>query len=158
VTVRIDTCTVAVPVARTGRPTYVKRVKPAAKDPRACVPMRLAAWKARGDLLSQFLSKELAARADTRFEVGTRSLAGITAISTYQLGHFFGKDDRDQPVGAYSDAYVLHYNDGINRIRIIASYLDDAVASKDQLLALAPRADLERMAVAFLSFYLHEWK
>jgi len=28
----------------------------------------------------------------------------------------------------------------------------------DKLLAVAPPEDLEKLAVAFMSFYLHEWK
>jgi hypothetical protein len=50
------------------------------------------------------------------------------------------------------------YNDGINQIRVMAQYADDAVAGIDQLLAIAPPDDLERLAVAFASFYLHAWQ
>jgi hypothetical protein len=155
VTIKIETCTVVARPAKGRRPA--KRIKPAASDPRACTPMKLARWQAREDELKQHLSKDLVDRPDTRFEIGTRKIAGVPTIFTYQLGHFFGKDDRDQPVGAYSDAYILYYNDGVNRIQVIASYLDDAV-SRDQLLALAPREDLEKLAVAFASYYLHAWK
>jgi hypothetical protein len=155
VTVKIDTCTIA-PAGKTRR-ARARRVRPAPSDPRACVPMKLERWQARGDQLKQFLSKDLVDRPDTLFEVGARKLAGVTAIYTYQLGHFFGTDDRGQPVGAYSDAYVLYYNDGVNRIQVIASYLDDAV-SRDQLVAIAPREDLEKLAVAFASYYLHAWR
>lgn len=154
VTIRIDRCAAARD-SRAGRARAGKR-KPVAPDPRACTPMRLDLWKAKGDELKQFLSADLAARPDTRFEVGTRDLAGITVIYTYQFAHFFGKGDNDQPVGGYSDAYVLYYNDGVNRIQVIASYLDDVV-DKERLLAVAPPEDLEKLAVAFASFYLHQW-
>jgi hypothetical protein len=120
--------------------------------------MELAPWKARGDELKRFLGKELVARPDTRFEVGARDIAGAPAIYTYQLGYFFGKDEKAQPVGTYSDAYILYYNDGVNQIRVNASYLDDAVGGIDQLLAIAPPEDLEKLAVAFMSFYVHEWR
>jgi hypothetical protein len=60
-------------------------------------------------------------------------------------------------VRAYSDAYTIYYNDGINQIRVVASYADDAVPGIDQLLALAPQEDLEKLAVAFASYYVHEW-
>jgi hypothetical protein len=120
--------------------------------------MELDAWKAKGDELKQFLSKQLVARPDTRFEVGTREVLGVPAIYTYQLGAFFGKDERDQPVGAYSDAYILYYNDGVNQIRVNACYLDDMIGGIDKLLAVAPPEDLEKLAVAFMRFYLHEWK
>ena len=120
--------------------------------------MALDAWKARADELKQLLSKELLARPDTQFEIGAREVLGVTAIYTYQLGYFFGKDEQDQPLGDYSNAYVLYYNDRVNQIRVVAHYRDDAPGGKDQLLAIAPREDLEKMAVAFLSYYLHEWK
>jgi hypothetical protein len=154
VTIKIDTCTVA-PASKARRARGRRR--PVPPDPRACLPMKLERWQARGEQLKQFLSKDLVDRPDTQFEVGTRNLWGATAIYTYQLGHFFGTDDRGQPVGAYSDAYVLYYNDGVNRIQVIASYLDDAV-SREQLVAIAPREDLEKLAVAFARFYLHAWR
>jgi hypothetical protein len=154
VTITIDTCTV-VPAGK--RRARARRVRPAPSDPRACVPMKLERWKDRDDQLKRFLSKELVDRPDTQFEVGARDLAGVPAVYTYQLGHFFGTDDRGQPVGAYSDAYVLYYNDGVNRIQVIASYLDDAVG-REQLIAIAPREDLEKLAVAFASYYVHAWR
>jgi hypothetical protein len=130
----------------------------APKAQHACTAMELAAWRARRDELEQSLPSDLAARPDTRFEIGTRDIANTPAIYTYQLGSFFGTDQRGQPVGAYSDAYILYYNDGINQIRVNAAYLDDAVGDIDHLLAIAPPEDLEKLAVAFLGFYVHEWK
>jgi len=123
----------------------------------ACPAMELESWQARRDELRQTLPKDLADRPDTRFEIGKRDLSGVPAIYTYQLGAFFGKDEKGQPVGAYSDAYVLYYNDGINQIRVTAAYLDDAVGGTDHLLAIAPPEDLEKLAVAFLGFYVHAW-
>ena len=120
--------------------------------------MALEPWKARSDELKQSLSKELAARPDTQFEIGTRDLLGVTAIYSYQLGYYFGKDEQDQPIGDYSNAYILYYNDGVTQIRVNAHYRDDALGGRDQLLAVAPREDLEKLAVAFLNFYVHEWK
>ena len=154
VTVTIEACD-APPAAKPARQTRTKR--PAAPG-HPCAPMELDAWKAKGDELKQFLSKQLAARPDTRFEVGTRDVLGAPAIFTYQLGADFGKDESDQPVAAYSDAYILYYNDGINQIRINASYLDDAVGGVERLAAIAPKEDLEKLAVAFMSVYLHAWR
>lgn len=151
VTVKLDACT-------TRRAKRTTRVKPGTPDPNACMPMQLEPWKARSEELKQSLSPELIARPDTRFEVGIRDLLGMRAIYTYQLGYFFGQDDKGQPAGDYSDAYILHYNDGVNRIQVVASYVDDPVGGKDQLVALAPPEDLERLAVAFTSFYLHRWR
>ena len=74
------------------------------------------------------------------------------------MGWSFGPDDHGQPGGTYSDSYTLYYNDGINQIRVRADYADDAMASARAMLALAPEQDLAQLAVAFLDFYVHEWK
>jgi hypothetical protein len=39
----------------------------------------------------------------------------------------------------------------------MAHYLDDAVGGIDQLRAIAPPEDLEKLAIAFASFYVHAW-
>jgi hypothetical protein len=152
VTITIEPCDAPQPLGkapRRGRNPGVRRT---------CTPMELDAWKAKGDELKRFLSKQLVGRPDTQFEVGTREVLGTPAIYTYQLGAFFGNDERDQPVGAYSDAYVLYYNDGVNQIRVNACYLDDMIGGVDKLRAVAPQEDLEKLAVAFMSFYLHAWR
>jgi hypothetical protein len=132
-------------------------VGPTARHP--CVPMELPAWQARlGDLRMQALNPVLRNRPDTRFDLGMHTVSGAPAIYTYQVGWYFGPDDQGQPGGTYSDAYALHYNDGVNQIRVNADYADDPVRSVNDMLALAPKQDLERLAAAFLSFYIHEWK
>jgi hypothetical protein len=125
--------------------------------PRACPSMQLARWNARRNALLHELPATLAARADTRFEIATRRIAGAPAISIYELGYSGGTDDKDQPAADYIDAYVVYYNDGVNQMRVMAHYLDDAVGGIDQMLAIAPREDLEKLAVAFASYYLHAW-
>lgn len=159
VTVRIDHCPPAAPGGkRSGRSRHVEREKPVTTDTRACTPMQLPLWQARSDELKQFMSSDLAARSDTRFDIAARRLDGATAISTYQLGHLFALDDHNQTVTLSSTAYALYYNDGVNRIRVMASYLDEAVPTRGQLVELAPPRDLEKMAVAFTRFYLHRWR
>jgi len=153
VTVTIERCGRATPPARAPR-----QAAPPAPEPRACLAMELAVWQARAKQLEQALPAELRARPDTRFELGTRELGGATAIYTYQLGAAFGTDDKGQSTGTYSDAYILYYNDGVNQIRVNAAYVDDAVGGVDHLLAVAPPEDLERLAVAFLELYVHEWR
>lgn len=135
-------------------------IEPCDADPqtrRPCPAMTLDAWQARGDLREQSLIKSLAARPDTRFDIGATTIAGTPMIYTYQVAWWFEKDEHDQPTGSYSDAYNLYYNDGENQIRVTAGYADDAVG-KAQMLALAPEEDLAVLAAAFLSFYIHEWK
>jgi hypothetical protein len=159
VSVRIDRCPPAAPAAsRRGRARHVEREKPVTTDARPCLPMQLPPWQDRRDELKQFMSRDLAMRSDTRFDIGARRVDGATAISTYQLGHLFALDDRNQTVALSSTAYALYYNDGINRIRVMANYLDDAVPTRGQLVDLAPPRELERMAVAFTRFYLHHWQ
>ncbi len=125
---------------------------------RACPAMDLASWNARRDELRGQLPKELRSRPDTRFEIGARAIAGAPAIYTYQLGYAGGVDEKNQPSADYTDAYVLYHNDGINQIRVMAHYVDDALGSLPQLVAIAPAEDLEKLAVAFASFYLHAWQ
>lgn len=125
---------------------------------RACPAMDVASWNARRDELRGQLPKELRGRPDTRFEIGARAIAGAPAIYTYQLGYAGGVDEKDQPSADYTDAYVLYYNDGINQIRVMAHYVDDALGGIPQFLAIAPPDDLEKLAVAFASFYLHAWQ
>jgi hypothetical protein len=124
----------------------------------ACPAMDLASWTARRDELRGQLPQELRGRPDTRFEIGARAIAGAPAIYTYQLGYAGGVDDKNQPSVDYTDAYVLYYNDGVNQIRVMAHYVDDALGGVAQLLAIAPPDDLEKLAVAFASFYLHAWQ
>jgi hypothetical protein len=156
VTITIEPCDRAKP-QRPSRSAARKRAGNAVPG-HVCTPMELDRWKARTDELKQSLSKALIARPETRFEVGARDVLGAPAIYTYQLGSYFGKDETGNPIGSYSDAYILYYNDGINEIRVNASYLDDAIGGMDKLLAVAPPEDLEKLAVAFMSYYLHEWK
>ena len=120
--------------------------------------MELAGWTARRDELAHQLPQALLGRPDTRFEIGARAIAGAPAIYTYQLGYTTGTDEKDQPSADYTDAYVVYYNDGTNQLRVMAHYLDDAVGGIDPLVAIAPPEDLERLAVAFASFYVRTWK
>jgi hypothetical protein len=143
VTVTIQPCA----RTRSGRPAK-----------RACLAIDLPLWNARAAQLKQSLGTELVDRPDTRFEIGSRDVSGTPAIYTYQLGYFSGRDKHDQPTSSYSDAYILYYNDGVNQIRVNAAYVDDSVGGIGPMIAVAPEEDLEKLAVAFMSFYLHEWR
>ncbi len=122
-----------------------------------CIPLELAKWQAIANALkAQLLPDELRNRPDTVFELGETEVNGQKLIYTYQVGHFFGKDELNQPQGSYSDAYALYFNDGINQIRIVAEYKDDAM-SREDMLKVAPREDLEKLARAFFDAFTHAW-
>jgi len=139
-------------------PRPATAVTPGRLASRSCPAMTLAAWQPLADELRRALPAALRSRPDTRFELGAHDLSGQPAIYTYQLGAAFGKDDHDQPTGDYIDTYTLYYHDGQNQLRVTASYRDDAVGGVDRLLAIAPPEDLEQLALAFASFYVHEWR
>lgn len=122
-----------------------------------CIPMELPKWQAKADGLKNLLPPELRDRKDTVFEIGEVKLAGAPLIFTYQLAHLFGVDDTGQQRGAFSNAYALYHHDGVNQIRVVAQYMDDPTASRDELANLAPREDLAAIAIAFLDAYTHAW-
>ncbi|MBA3454944.1 MAG: hypothetical protein H0T42_17780 [Deltaproteobacteria bacterium] len=121
-----------------------------------CLPMELDKWKAKEAGLKMLLVEELRDRPDTIWELGTTELHGQPLIFTYQFGYSFGKDDQGNPEGAFSNAYALYFSDGKNQIRVVAEYKDDPV-TKEDLKAIAPREDLEKLAKGFLDFYTHAW-
>jgi hypothetical protein len=122
-----------------------------------CIPLELPRWKAKEAALRNLLPPELRERKDTVFEIGEVKLASAPVIYTYQLAHGYLPDGDQQRQGPYSNAYVAYYNDGINQIRVIAQYADDPVATRDELMNLAPKGDLQRIALAFLDAYTHAW-
>lgn len=120
-----------------------------------CIPMDLEKWKAKGDAMKMLLAEELRSLPDTVFELGKTELNGQPVIFTYQLGYQSGQDDNG-PVGAFSNAYALYFNDNVNQIRVVAEYKDDWVTRED-MQRIAPREDLEKLARAFLDAYTHAW-
>ena len=88
--------------------------------------------------------------------IASIQLHGATLISVYQLGHHFGKDTEDQPTGDWSHLYTLYFNDGVNQIRVAAKYSDDPT-SRENMVRLSPRAQLEKLALGFLDFFTHAW-
>jgi hypothetical protein len=118
-----------------------------------CKPMVDTEWKKDSEAMKQLLAEELRNRPDTVFEIATADLYGARVISQYQLGYFFGDEG-----GAYSHAYALYFNDGVNFIRVVAEYKDDPPSSRQDMINLAPREDLEKLARAFLDVYTHAWQ
>ncbi|HEV7555104.1 MAG TPA: hypothetical protein VGO00_06620 [Kofleriaceae bacterium] len=122
-----------------------------------CLPMVLDTWKQRRDALEMLVDDRLRDRSDTEFEIGATELAGTPAIFTYQAGQSVGTDHSGNLTGTFTDAYALYYNDGVNEIRVVAEYKDDPAASKDAMVAAAPREQLDRLARAFGDLYVHAW-
>jgi hypothetical protein len=122
-----------------------------------CIPPELARWKAKEPALRNMLPPEVRDRRDTVFEIGEVRLAGAPLIFTYQLAHGYEVTTGMNREGPYSNAYTVYHNDGINQIRVMALYNDDPVATRDELVNLAPRKDLEQIALAFLDAYTHAW-
>jgi hypothetical protein len=121
-----------------------------------CLPMELDKWKAKEAGLKMLLAEPLRDRADTTWEMGATDLHGQPVIFTYQFGHTSGTDDQGNPEGAFSNAYALYFSDGKNQIRVVAEYKDDPM-SREDLKAIAPREDLEKLAKGFLDAYTHAW-
>lgn len=132
-----------------------------------CPAIGADTWRAqRATLERQAIPDQLRGRPDTRFELGVLDDARFAALgrpvrTAYALGS--SADDKAPQATtdngahrAYLDAYTLYADDGVTWLRVTASYLDDAVGGVDRLLAIAPPEDLQKLATAFSSFYLHE--
>jgi len=119
-----------------------------------CVPMDLDKWKARTEDLKVYLGP-LKDQPGIDFEVGQTSLNGQPIIYTYQVGTA-GSPGPGGGSTSFTDAFIAYYNDGVNQIRVLGTYKDDAL-SKDQLMKVAPKADLEALALSFLDVYTHAW-
>jgi hypothetical protein len=116
-----------------------------------CLPMELPKWLEKKESLKVFLMPEIKDRPDTDFTVGATDLHGQPMIWTHQLAYYMGPEG-----GAYTNAYILYYNDGVNQVRIVSEYKDDP-ASKEGMLKLVPKQDLENVAKAFMDVYTHAW-
>jgi hypothetical protein len=123
----------------------------------ACRPMEVAAWRADKATLMQTVDPQLRDRPDSVFEIDSASINGAPAISVYQAGQFFGTDEAGNPVGSFSHALTLHYNDGVNFLRVTASFSDNARDSIADMQAALPRPFLERVTAAFLDAYGQAW-
>jgi hypothetical protein len=130
-------------------------IEPCGKEPDDCPAMDLDTWKKREPELKKMLG-DLANQPDVDFDIGTNVLHGQTLIYTYQLGQHAGSGEGGG-MFTFSDAYILYYNDGVNRIRVVAEYKDDPVKTKEMMAKQAPKADLGLLAISFLDVYTHAW-
>lgn len=122
-----------------------------------CWPMDAGLWADRKEeLKKQLLAEPLqGSGSDVEFSIDKVIFHDTTLIGTYQLGQRAGSGAGGGLT--FTDAYSLNFNDGINKIRVVASYKDDPVASKEMLAKLASRNDLALLALAFLDVYTHAW-
>ena len=122
-----------------------------------CRPIKLEAWRADEAKLEADVDPALVGRPDSTFEIGETTLGGAPAIFVYQAGQFFGKDERGNPVGSYSHAYTVHYNDGVNFLRVAVAFTDDARDTLADMKRALPRDFLQRVAIAFADAYAQAW-
>jgi hypothetical protein len=111
-----------------------------------CLPMELARWRAETDALRIVIPPDLRDRADTLFELAQLSLGGAPVIETYHLAYAGDTG---------SHAVTLYHSDGINQIRVIASYAG-ATETRDALAGVT-RKELEAVALASLDLYVQAW-
>jgi hypothetical protein len=124
----------------------------------SCTPMSLDAWRKDEPALKAKVDPDLVNRPDSIFEIGETSIGGTPAMFVYQAGQFFGKNELGNPASSYSNAYTLHYNDGVNLLRVTVSYSDSPRTTLQDMLGALPRPFLERVATAFLDAYGQAWR
>jgi hypothetical protein len=130
-------------------------IEPCGKVPNDCPPMDLAEWKKHEDDLKNLMG-DLKNAPDVEWDVGKTELHGQPMIYTYQLGQHAGSGEGGG-ILTFTDAYALYYNDGVNRIRVVAEYKDDPVKTKELMAKQAPKSDLAVLAMSFLDVYTHAW-
>jgi len=131
-------------------------IEPCGKEPDDCPAMDLDTWKKREPELKKMLG-DLANFPDAvDWELGKTDLHGQPLIYTNQIGQHAGSGEGGGSF-MFSDAFILYYNDGVNRIRVVAEYKDDPVKTKELMAQQAPKGDLELLAISFLDVYTHAW-
>lgn len=120
-----------------------------------CLPLELDKWKAKEEEIKQVNLEGLKDVPGVEWEMGETALNGQKIIYTYQVG---AGNQPGEGGGQYTfgDAYFAYFNDGVNEIRVTASYKDDPV-TVESMKQLAPKEDLRALALAFLDVYTHEW-
>jgi hypothetical protein len=142
---------IAVVIRTVDHPKYkiTVQIRPC-KD--TCLPVDLAKWQARTDLKNDVMGPEMRTSPDIKFTVGSTDVNAMPMIYTYQYGIM------KSPQGTrYTDTYALWFNDGNYEIRSIATYADNPPDSVEAMVKLAPQADLESLAKAFMDVYTQAW-
>jgi hypothetical protein len=124
-----------------------------------CKPMQLALWQADEAHLKMMIPDEL--RTDAKFEVGTVKFHTADLIYTFQLGQTNGTFSKGSNAGmayvAFTYAYILYFNDGVNQIRVVAEYKDAPMANIGEMQKVVPREDLENTAKGFFDAFTALW-
>lgn len=123
-----------------------------------CLPMQLDKWKEKEAELRAVSLEVLKDTPDITWEMGATQMNGAPIVYTYQLGTGNTGSGSAEGGGGYSftDNYIAYYNDGVNQIRVVGAYKDDP-ASKNELIKMAPKEDLQALALSFLDVYVHAW-
>jgi hypothetical protein len=120
-----------------------------------CVPMELEKWKAKTEDLKVLLGA-LKDTPGVTFEVGQTHVNGQPVMYTYQFGAGGTGSDSGGMQSTFTDAYAAYYNDGVNQIRVVAEFKDDP-RPLEELAKIAPKTDLQMLALAFMDVYTHAW-
>jgi hypothetical protein len=124
-----------------------------------CLPMQLDKWKAKEAEMRSVSLEVLKDAPDITWEMGATQMNGIPIVYTYQLGTSSASGSGSDTGGggfSFTDNYVAYYNDGVNQIRVVGAYKDDP-APKAELIKMAPKEDLQALALSFLDVYTHAW-
>jgi hypothetical protein len=121
-----------------------------------CLPMELPKWKEHEQELKELMGGLKNAKSGVESEIGEANLPGPTKV----MYHFFvGMATTPGEGGGettYANAFIAYYNDGINEIRVAGEWADDPV-EVEQVKKLAPKEDLQLLALSFMDFYTHQW-
>lgn len=117
----------------------------------ACLPLELPRWEKLPEL-KELLPAELRTASDTVFQVEATDLNATPMIDTYQIA--MGASGGGM---AYSDTYILYFNDNMTKIRVVAMYADNKPDSREHMVKMAPKEDLEHLAKAFMDAYTQAW-
>jgi hypothetical protein len=121
-----------------------------------CLPMDLEKWKPKEQELKTVSLEALKNTPGIEWEMNAVTFQGQPLVYTYQLGAGVGSASEGGGGYSFTDSYIAYYNDGVNQIRVIASYKGDPT-TKEELQKLAPKEDLEALALSFLDVYTHAW-
>ncbi|MEO6776736.1 MAG: hypothetical protein ABI467_27590 [Kofleriaceae bacterium] len=124
-----------------------------------CKPIELPLWQADAAHLKMMIPDEL--RDSAKFEVGIVKFHATDLVYTFQLGQTTGVVSKGSNAGmsyvAFTYAYIVYFNDGVNQIRVVAEYKDAAMANVVEMQKVVAREDLENTAKGFFDAFTALW-